>query len=144
MKFRAEIEIERPMNELITLIQDPDVTMKWLEGLRSVKHVSGDFRQPGAVSKVVFDSPAGRMLITETIISNDLPDEYIMRYDGQGYVSYSNYSFEKISEFNTRFTLQQDVELKGALKLVEGLLKKTMDRQLSKSAESFKRFAENQ
>jgi carbon monoxide dehydrogenase subunit G len=144
MKFRSEVEIEKPIEELIVLIQDPDVTLKWLEGLRSVKHISGEFRKLGAVSKVVFDSPAGRMLITETILSIDLPEEYIMRYDGQGYVSYSNYSFEKVSNASTRFILQQDVELKGALKFVEGLLKKTMNRQLAKSAESFKRYAENQ
>ncbi len=142
MKFRSEVEIEKPIEELIVLIQDPEVTLQWLEGLRSVKHVSGESRQVGAISKVVFDSPAGRLLITETVISNDLPEEYIMRYDGQGYVSYSNYSFEKLSNASTLFILQQDVELKGALRLVEGLMKKTMIRQLDKSAESFKRYAE--
>jgi len=144
MKFRTEIDIDRPVNELIGLLQDPDVTMKWLDGLRSVKHVSGDFRRPGCVSRVVFDSPAGRMLITETVISNELPEEYIIRYDGQGYVSYSNYSFEELSSDSTKFIIVQHVELKGAFKLAGGLLKGTMDRQLNKSAESFKRYAENQ
>jgi carbon monoxide dehydrogenase subunit G len=144
MKFIAEVEIERPIGELITLIQDADCTLKWLDGLRSVKHVSGEYRQPGAVSKVVFDSPAGRLLITETVISNELPEEYIIRYDGQGYISYSNYSFEKLSDASTRFTMQQHVELKGALKLASGILKTTMGKQLDKSANSFKRFAENQ
>ncbi|MCB0756538.1 MAG: hypothetical protein KDB98_13140, partial [Flavobacteriales bacterium] len=108
------------------------------------KHISGAFRQPGAVSKVVFDSPAGRMLITETVISNSLPEEYIMRYEGQGYVSYSNYQLEELDGKNTKFIINQQVELKGALKLASGLLKGTMTRQLKKSAESFKRYAENQ
>jgi hypothetical protein len=34
------------------------VTLKWLEGLRSVKHISGELRQVGSISNVVFDSPA--------------------------------------------------------------------------------------
>ena len=144
MKFRSEVEIDKPINDLVALIQDPDVTLLWLEGLRSVKHVSGDYRQPGAVSKVVFDSPAGRMLITETIISNALPDEFIMRYEGTGYTSYSNYSFEPLSNASTKFVMLQHVELKGALKLASGLLKGTMGKQLEKSAQSFKRYAENQ
>ncbi|MCB9186152.1 MAG: SRPBCC family protein [Flavobacteriales bacterium] len=144
MKFRFEVEIAQPVDLLSKLLLDPDVTMKWLEGLRSVKHVSGEFRQPGAVSKVVFDSPAGRMLITETVISNSLPEEYIMRYEGQGYVSYSNYQLEELDGKNTKFIINQQVELKGALKLAGGLLKGTMTRQLKKSAESFKRYAENQ
>lgn len=144
MKFRSEVEIAKPINELVVLIQNPDNTLQWLEGLHSVEHISGEFRQPGAISKVVLDSPAGRLHITETIISNELPDEYIMMYEGKGYVSYSNYCFEELSDFSTRFIMLQHVELKGALKLANGLLKGTMNRQLDKSAESFKRFAENQ
>jgi len=144
MKFRSEVEIAKPMDELIVLIQDPENTLKWLEGLRSVKHISGEERQAGAISKVVFDSPAGRMHITETVVSNELPDEYIMRYEGPGYISYSNYTFQKLSNDTTRFVMQQQVELKGALKLAGGLVKGKMNRQLNVSAESFKRFAENQ
>lgn len=144
MKFRSEIDIDKPMNQLVEIIQDPECTIKWLDGLRSVKHVSGEYRQPGSKSKVVFDSPAGRLLITETIIKNELPEEFIIRYEGQGYVSYSNYQFEKLSSASTRFVINQQVELRGALKLAGGLLKGTMNRQLKKSTASFKRFAENQ
>ncbi|MFT4544883.1 MAG: carbon monoxide dehydrogenase subunit G [Bacteroidia bacterium] len=144
MKFKSEVEITKPLDDLVVLIQDPEVTLKWLDGLRSVKHVSGEERQAGAVSKVVFDSPAGRIFINETVICNELPDEYIMRYEGKGYTSYSNYSFEKLTDQSTKFIMQQEVELKGALKLASGLLKGTMSKQLNKSAESFKRYAENQ
>jgi hypothetical protein len=76
---------------------------------------------------VVFDSPAGRLLITETVISNDLPEEYIMRYDGQGYVSYSNYSFEKLSNASTLFILQQDVELERGTQIGRGTDEKNHD-----------------
>ncbi len=144
MKFTSSIEIHRPVEQLVVLFQDPDVTLKWLEGLRSVEHVSGEFRQPGAVSKVVFDSAAGRMLITETVIQNNLPEEYIIRYDGQGYVSYSNYSFEALEPSRTKLTMVQHVELKGALKLASGLIKGALTKQLQKSVESFKRYAEAQ
>jgi carbon monoxide dehydrogenase subunit G len=144
MKFKSEVEIAKSMDELIVLIQDPENTLKWLDGLRSVKHISGELRQAGAISKVVFDSPAGRLHITETVISNELPHEYIIRYDGIGYTSYSNYTFQELSDGLTRFTMLQQVELKGALKLAEGLVKGKMSRQLSISAEGFKRFAENQ
>lgn len=143
MKFKAEVEIEKPLELLVELIQDPDCTLQWLEGLKSVKHVSGDFRQPGAVSDVVFDSAAGRMLIKETVLRNDLPERYMIRYDGQGYVSFSNYSFEVLSENCTRFTMTQEVELKGALKLAGGLVRGKIRRQLKRSAESFKQFAES-
>jgi len=144
MKFTAEVDIAKPMDELIVLIQDANNTLQWLEGLRSVKHISGEERQPGAVSDVVFDSAAGRLKIKETVISNNLPEEYIMRYEGPGYVSYSNYYFEKLAANSTRFFMIQQVELKGALKLASGLVKSKMKQQLGKSAESFKRFAENQ
>lgn len=144
MKFTAEVEIAKPIEELIVLIQDPNNTLQWLEGLRSVKHISGEERQAGAVSKVVFDSAAGRLHIKETVISNKLPEEYIMCYEGPGYTSYSNYCFEKISSDAAKFTMIQQVELRGALKLAKGLVKGKMGQQLERSAQSFKRFAENQ
>ena len=144
MKFKSEIEIEKPIDEVVGLFNNPDNTLKWLEGLRSVKHVSGEPRQAGAKSKVVMDSAAGRMLITETIINNNLPEEYIIRYDGLGYVSYSNYQFEKLGTANTRFIIQQDVELRGALKLASGLVQGTVRRQINRSTVCFKRFAEDQ
>ena len=144
MKFKAEVEIGKPLGLLVDLIQDPDCTLQWLEGLISVKHVSGEFRQPGAVSDVVFESAAGRMKIKETVLRNELPEYYMIRYDGQGYVSFSNYSFEVLSENKTRFTMKQEVELKGALKLAGGLVRGKVRKQLKRSAESFKKFAENQ
>lgn len=144
MKFISSVEIEKPLNELVKLIQDPECTLQWLEGLRSVEHVSGEFRQPGAKSKVVMDSAAGVMHITETVLSNDLPDEYRIRYDGQGYVSYSNYHFDVLGDNLTKFTMTQEVELKGALRLMKGIVRSKVRKQLQRSAESFKRFAENQ
>lgn len=144
MKFKAVVEIDESLDKLVGLIQDPECTLQWLEGLVSVEHVSGDFRQPGAKSKVVFESAAGKMLITETVLSNELPKEYRIRYDGQGYTSFSNYSFEAITPKRTKFTMDQEIELKGALKLAAGLIRGTVKRQLQRSAESFKRFAEGQ
>ena len=143
-KIRFEIDIEKPISQLVEIIQDPECTVKWLDGLRSIKHVSGEFLQPGSKSKVVFDSPVGRLLITETIIRNELPEQFIIRYDGQGYVSYSNYQFEKLSDESTRFVIKQDVELKGAFKFAGAFLRGKMTRQLKKSTASFKQFAENQ
>lgn len=84
------------------------------------------------------------MLITETVISNELPEEYIIRYEGQGYISYSNYCFEELSPAKTKLTMTQHIELKGALKLASGLIKGTVSKQLDKSVQSFKRYAENQ
>ena len=144
MKFKAEIDIDRPMDLLIKLIQDPDCTLQWLEGLKSVKHVSGEFRQPGAKSEVVFESAAGRMLITETVLHNELPERYMIRYDGQGYVSYSNYQFKKLTENSTKFIINQEVNLQGALKLAGGFVRGTLRRQLKRSTVCFKEFAENQ
>ena len=54
------------------------------------------------------------------------------------YVSFSNYSFEVLSENKTRFTMKQEVELKGALKLAGGLVRGKVRKQLKRSAESFK------
>lgn len=41
MKFRQEIEINKPIEEVIPLFDNPDNMDKWMEGLQSFEHISG-------------------------------------------------------------------------------------------------------
>lgn len=143
MKFQAEIEIEKPIKHVVALFSDPSNTIKWLEGLKSTTLISGNLGEPGSKSKVIFETPAGRMQLMETIISKNLPDEYVIRYEGDGYVGYTKHQFIKVDKTLTKFISSQDVELQGALKFVGGLISGTIKKQLERSTVCFKNFAES-
>jgi len=142
MKFRTEIIIDRNIEDVAMVFGNPENTLKWLEGLRSVNLVSGDLGEVGSKSKVVFDSAAGRMEMTETVTVRDLPCEYATTYEGVGYFSWSHHAFEQIDQNSTRYILEQEVQLHGALKAASFLLKGTIRRQVKRTAAAFKKFTE--
>ncbi len=142
MHFRAEIDIERGIDEVVSLFEKPENTLKWLEGLRSIELISGNAGEVGTISKVTFESALGRMEITEIIKVNNLPEEYATTYDGIGYFSWSRHHFIPVNENRTKYVSTQDVELHGALKAASFFLRGAVKKQLRKSLASFKEFAE--
>ena len=54
MKYTTEIEIEKPIEKVIELFDNPDNLKKWMEGLQSFEHLSGTPGQPGAKSRLFF------------------------------------------------------------------------------------------
>lgn len=41
MKYTTEIEIDKPIDEVVALTDDPDNMDKWMEGLQSFEPISG-------------------------------------------------------------------------------------------------------
>ena len=52
MKYINEIEIDRPIENVVGLFDDPANMDKWMEGLQSFEHISGTPGQPGAKSRM--------------------------------------------------------------------------------------------
>ena len=62
MKYTFETEINAPREKVAELFGNPDNRKKWMEGLESNEHVSGEPGTPGAKSRLVFQT--GKVKIT--------------------------------------------------------------------------------
>lgn len=144
MHFKETIEIDRSIEEVVKLFDDPDNMPKWLQGLKSSTPMSGERGEEGSTSKVVFQPGGTKMEMTETILKKDLPNEYTISYDGKGYSSVCTNRFADLGNGRTRFETSQDVSLRGALRFAGALLRGTIAKQVKNSAKAFKQFAESQ
>ena len=54
MKYKAEIEIDKSIEEVVDLFNNPDNMDKWMEGLQGFEYISGEPGQVGAKSRLVF------------------------------------------------------------------------------------------
>jgi len=142
VKFRFQIEIDRNIEEVCAVFGNPRNTLKWLEGLRSTELISGTYGEVGAKCRIVFESAAGKLEMTEMVTVKNLPKQYSTTYEGTGYFSWSNHYFEKIDEQTTYYILEQEVELHGAFKAAGFLLKGTIRRHVKRTVASFKKFVE--
>lgn len=143
MKFTTEIEINKPIDEVIALFDDPDNMDKWMEGLQSFEHISGTPGQPGAKSRLKFKMGRREIEMIETITIRNLPDEFSGTYEADGVYNVVVNRFSKISDTKTHYVTENEFQFKGFMRIIAFLMPGAFKKQSMKFLKDFKRFAES-
>lgn len=144
MKYTSEININKPVDQVIALFDNPDNLSKWMEGLQSFEHISGTPGEPGAKSRLRFLLGKRKMEMTETVLVRNLPDEFSGSYETNGVYNIVKNRFEKISDHETRYITENEFRFTGFMKIISWLMPGAFKKQSYKYLEAFKRFAESQ
>ena len=143
MKYTTEIEINKPIEQVIDLFDNPDNMSKWMEGLQSFEHISGTPGQVGAKSRLVFKMGKREIEMIETVTVRNLPDEFSGTYETKGVVNIVRNKFEKISENKTRYLTENEFQFSGFMKIFGFFMPGSFKKQSMKYLQDFKKFAEN-
>lgn len=146
MKYTCKIEINQPVEKVIELFDNVDNLPKWMEGLESFEHLSGEAGQPGAKSLLKFKMGKRKMEMTETITVRNLPEEFSGSYEMDGVVNHIKNKFSAISESKTLYTTKNEFVIKNniVMKIFAFLMPSMFKKQSMKYLQSFKKFAERQ
>ncbi len=145
MKYTCEIEINRPIEKVIALFDNPDNLKKWMEGLEHFEHLSGEMGQPGAKSRLKFKMGKREMEMIETITVRNLPEEFSGTYQMNGGFNIVKNKFSVVSENKTKYSTESEFQFKNiAMKLLSLLMPGLFKKQSMKYLESFKKFVESQ
>jgi carbon monoxide dehydrogenase subunit G len=142
MKYTTEIEINKPIDRVIELFDDPKNMDKWMEGLQSFEHLSGTPGQPGAKSKLTFKMGKREMEMIETITKRNLPEEFSGTYEMSGVFNTVTNRFIKVSGSKTKYISETEFQFKGFMKLMAILMPGVFKKQSFKFMQAFKNFAE--
>ncbi|MBA5629854.1 SRPBCC family protein [Moheibacter lacus] len=142
MKYSQEITIDAPIQKVIQLFDDPDQMDKWMKGLISFEHLSGTQGQPGAKSKLKFQMGKREIEMIETITVRNLPHEFSGTYDAKGVHNIVKNYFEEISENQTRYTTENEFQMKGFMKIMAWLMPGAFKKQSLQYLKDFKAFVE--
>lgn len=143
MKFTCEIEINKPINTVVEIFDDPENMDKWMEGLLSFEHLSGTPGQPGAKSKLKFKMGKREIDMVETITVRNLPDEFTGTYEANGVFNISKNKFVPIGPDKTKYINEQEFQFKGFMRLIGLLMPGAFKKQSMKYLVDFKNFVEN-
>lgn len=143
MKYSCETEINKPISEVISLFDNPDNLYNWMEGLQSFEHISGTAGQPGAKSKLKFKMGKRDVEMIETVITRNLPDEFIGSYEVKGVHNIVKNRFQKVDDNKTRYITEQEFQFKGFMKCIAFLMPGAFKKQSMKYLTAFKNFAES-
>src|SRR6187399_1715775 len=96
MKYTCRIEINKPLETVVSLFDNPDYLGKWMNGLQSFEPLSGTPGQPGAKSKLKFKMGNREIEMIETITVRNLPAEFSGTYETKGVVNIVRNYFESL------------------------------------------------
>lgn len=145
MKHTTQIDINKPIDKVIELFDNPDNLKLWMQGLQSFEHLSGEPGQPGAKSLLKFKMGKREMEMIETITVRNLPEELSGTYEMHNTLNNMKVSFVKLTEDKTRYFYESQFEFGSlGMKVFAFLTPGMFKRQSMKYLESFKKFAESQ
>ncbi len=105
MKYSNEIEIDLPRERVIELFDNADNLSKWQPDLISFEHISGEPGKVGAKSRLKYDmgKKGGKVEMIETIVKNDLPEEFHGTYEAPGVFNQMQNYFTEVSPGKTKW-----------------------------------------
>lgn len=144
MNYTCEIKIDRPVDRVIELFDNPENMSKWMPGLQSFEHLSGEPGQPGAKSKLRFKMGSRDIEMTETITVRNLPQEFSGTYEAPGVYNVVKNSFLPGGEGGTKWVTENEFQFTSLMMKIMGfLMPGSFRNETMKHLVAFKEFAES-
>lgn len=142
MKYLCEILIDQPREKVTELFGNPANMKFWQKGFKSLKLISGELGKTGAKSRLNYELGKRSLEMTETIIQNNLPEEFHATFETKGVFNNQRNYFTTEGE-KTRWVSHAEFQCSGFIKVMafffgSGMFKK----QSTQYMEDFKAFAE--
>jgi hypothetical protein len=139
------IEINKPVETVIELLENHDNYFKWDTSIQSFETFDGNPAEVGAKTKFIFRMGKNRKNIVEaieTIIYRDFPNEYHATYETMGFSAIQKNFFSETVPNRTQWVLKQEYNLKGVAGLFHWIFRHLLKKQAKIAMKRFKEFAE--
>jgi hypothetical protein len=144
MKYTTEIEINKPIEQVVALFDEPANMKHWMEGLLGIEYLSGVPGQPGAKARLKFKVRSRSFDMVETITGRDLPKSFSAKYETGSVINIVCNKFEPITENKTKYISENELQFSGFAKLLGFLMPGAFKKQSYQYQLSFKNFVERQ
>lgn len=143
MRYQSQISINLPRERLIELFDNEENLYKWMKGLKSIEHLSGEPGQDGAKSRMKFEMGKRKIEMVETILANRLPDSFKTSYETKGVYNEVDNKFESLEGGKTRYITEHYFRFDGwGMRVLAFLMPKAFKKQSMQYLQDFKAFAE--
>lgn len=142
MKYQEKIVINLPREEVVDKYSDPDNMKHWQRGFISMKRINGELGNDGSQNLLKYKMGNREIEMTETILYNNLPDEYKATYDAKGVYNLQDNRFLQNAQGNTEWISDNEFQFTGFMKVFGWFMPGAFKKQSRKYMEDFKAFAE--
>ena len=142
MKYRQEITINKPRKEVVEKFSDPKNMKYWQQGFISMQQINGQLGEEGSQNLLKYKMGKREIEMTETILKNNLPDEFSATYEAKVVYNYQVNRFTPTLEKSTLWITDNEFIFSGFMKLFGWFMPGTFKKQTRKYMEDFKAFVE--
>ncbi len=141
MKFTNTVIINRPIEEVFNLFKNPKYLGEYQNGFLKKELINGIEGEVGSVSRMYYKND---MVITETILVSNFPEEFSGNYHHKHMDNTMKCNFVALSESSTKYDSEVEyTAFRGFLpKLLAFLFPNMFKKQVQKWMDNFKAFAE--
>ena len=145
MKYSCSVDISLPKEKVAELWHDPNNLKEWQDGYKGMEQISGEPGAVGSKCKLMYASKRGDFDLHETILINNLPDEFKGEYDHTHMVNTMHTKFTDNPDGSTHYESDFDYTIKKGfiLKIIATLFPGMFKKQTQKWLNQFKNFAES-
>ena len=143
MKYSNDIVIDVSVDEIIAIFENPENLKHWQPDIKSFTHLKGDLGQPGAVTKLRVDMIIREIEMTETVISRNIPDAIVLKYEADGVVNTVTNSFIILTPTKTKWVMNNHFIFAGFMKFASAPLKPIFRKKTYDTMKQLKKFAES-
>ncbi len=142
MKMKYEVNIQASRDFVWAAFDNPDNLSRWQPTLESVTHQSGEPRQPGAVSELVYNENGKKVVMRETVTERREPQFMAGAYDNARATTLIVSHFEEIDDNTTRFISYTNMNFKGLMKIMSLFVAKSIRARAEADLNRFKLLVE--
>ena len=143
MNFRLEVIINAPMHDVCRLFDNIHNLEKWQPGFISAKHVKGVAGEPDAQTELYYKLGGKRIVLLETIITKNLPEEFTATYEADKVWNLISNKFIKNDSQSTIYITENEFRVSGLMKVMAWIAPSTFKKQSLLYMNYFKSFVEN-
>lgn len=145
MKYSNQVIINKPIGRVIELFDSVENLYKWMPGLQSYEHISGEPGHAGAKAKLKFKMGKREIEMIETVTLRDLPHEFSGTYEAKGVINPQRNLFTAIDDNTTKYESISEFEFKSfGMKLLGMIMPNAFKKQSQVYLDKFKEFVESE
>lgn len=141
MKFTCSIDINSNIAKVKEFFLNPDNLKHFQDGFIKKELISGAPGEKGAKSKMIYE----KLELTETIITNNLPEEFLALYEHKHMTNTMKVRFIELGDNQTCYISEIEyTKFNGFIvKLIAKLFPAMFKKQVQKWLVQFKNYVEN-
>jgi uncharacterized protein YndB with AHSA1/START domain len=144
VKFKLDLLIDKPLNEVWQAFDQPENMKKWQPSLISIERISGTLGQPGSVSKLTYKENEREFSLIEKVIYRDEPHRLDGVYENNFADNIVRNTFVEKGD-QTLWVVDTKFKFKTLIMKILGLMmKKNFVTRTQQDMERFKEMVENQ